>query len=238
MAIKPSLAQILAMPGIKPSQKAEMIKTEMWRKSMDLCVVKNPTNQDFVFRFDNIPYRVQANGKRRMVRYLCDNYLRRMIDYLIGQENAQRVKEENDRRVTHGGKAMDAQERSMFDLRIDNPELIKKYYPSVWGGVVEPFAMDDIETNDSPEIRKVSAYEQLDSEFGDMKAGEADEYGEDDIVDNEETKTFDEPMSVYNSQTLEDKTRTELIDMARIQGIKFDPRDTKAALMNKLTGTQ
>jgi hypothetical protein len=227
---KLTIAQILALPGVKPSQKAEMVKNEMWRRSMDLCLVKNPTDQDFVFRFDNIPYRISARGKRRMVRYLCDNYIKRMIDHLIGEENQKRVKEENERRITHGGKAMDAQERSMFDLRIDNPELIKKYYPTVWGGVIEPFAMDDVEMNDQVEVRKVNAYEQLDTEYGEMKASdEGYEESEDEIVTN-----YDEPLPVYDQ--LEDKSRNELMDLARTKGIKTNSTDTKANLMNKLTG--
>lgn len=237
MAQKLSISEILAMPGLRPSQKADMIKTEMWRRSMDLCLVKNPTNQDFVFRFDNIPYRIKANGKRRMVRYLCDSYIKKMIDYLIGEENQKRVKEENERRISHGGKALDAQERMMFDLRIDNPELIKKYYPQVWGGVIEPFAMDEVEDSSQIEIKKVNAYEQLDTEYGEMRANDDEGYDDEDEVVTTETQ-YEQALTIFNTTEMEDKSRGELIDIAKSRGINVNDRDSKAVLMNKLSGSQ
>lgn len=188
---KYSIADIKALTGVKPQQKNDMILAELRRRSRDRCMIFNPTDQQFVFRWDGTPYQVPprdkdigfGKGRRVMDRYLCDNYLKRMIDHLIGMNNLKRVEEENARRAERGMPPMTHHEdRLKFDLRTDDPTLVRHFYDMCWGGVVEEFAADVIDEAPEDVTRKAPLYQQLAEEFADRKADDFKEPGVGDIT--------------------------------------------------------
>lgn len=129
-------------PPTKASQQIERVKRELYRRSNDKLKVHNPTEQDFRSTWDGFAYTVKAKSDEVLPRYIANNYIKHMIDSLIGQENAERVRVENEKRVKSGQKPMDAQEREVFDLKRNDENLRRKYLAVVYKGLVEAYGVD------------------------------------------------------------------------------------------------
>jgi hypothetical protein len=72
-------------------------------------------------------------------RYIAEKYVKETVDTLILDRNTERVTLENERRIKAGMKAMDAQEREVFDWRTNNADLRKQFIPMVYKGIAEEY---------------------------------------------------------------------------------------------------
>jgi hypothetical protein len=141
------------MPDTSP--QIENIKREMERRSLDQIAVFNPTGNDRQTIWNGFVHRVPAGQEVIMPRYIAEKYSRETIDYLINQENIRRVDKENKKRVESGQKEMDAQEREVFDLRTNNPELRKTFLKEVYRGVTQEYGKE-VSTMEKIEVSRTT----------------------------------------------------------------------------------
>lgn len=130
----------------KNSEAKRQVIRELERRSQDILVVYNPTQNDFEVVWDQYVNVVTAKKETNLPRYIAEKYIKEMTDALIGDENIHRVNIENDKRLKFGQKALDPQEREIFDLRSDNAELRKKYIGQLYRGVSREYGKDVYET--------------------------------------------------------------------------------------------
>lgn len=120
----------------------EAVQRELERRSNDRVQVYNPTNKDISVLWNKFVHRVPAGQNAILPRYVAEKFVKETVDSMINQENEKKVEAENKHRVSSGQKVMDAQERLVFDLRTNNPEVRRKYISQVYRGVVEEYGTD------------------------------------------------------------------------------------------------
>lgn len=139
------MADIIQTPT-RNSQIIERVKRELVRRANDKLKVYNPTDKDFVSSWDGFAYTVKAKAETELLRYMAQHYMKHMIDHLIGLENLEKVKAENDKRLKSGQKIMDPQEREVFDLRGNDENLRRKYMAVVYKGLTEHYGATTLAT--------------------------------------------------------------------------------------------
>ena len=135
----------------RDNSQIEQLQRELERRSNDRVQVFNPTDKDFTVVWNNFNHRVPASENAILPRYVAEKYVKEIVNHLINQENEERVVKENKHRVSSGQKEMDPQERLVFDLRTNNPELRKKYVTVVYKGIVEEYGKDLPIPEDTPQ---------------------------------------------------------------------------------------
>lgn len=137
----------------------EAVKREMFRTSMDLIRVYNPTDEDFTIQWGEFKHIVPSKnkdvgygkGQRVVQRYLAMWYLKHMTDKIINNKQDEYLRETHARLEKEGVedallKANQLVERRR-ELRTDNPEEIKKIAEVIWLGIEERFGMDQIKAD-------------------------------------------------------------------------------------------
>ena len=116
---------------------------ELERRAYDRIRVYNPTKEQFTVVYDGYKHFFEPEKETIVFRHIWDRYKVKMTDHLITTENEARVEKENKHRIKSGQKAMDHQERELFDLRTNNSKLVKKYMSQLYEGVEERNASDE-----------------------------------------------------------------------------------------------
>jgi len=139
----------------RQQSKDEAVKREMYRSSMDLIRVYNPTDEDFSIIWGEFKHVVPnknkdigyGKGQRVVQRYLAMWYLKHMADHIINQ------KQDAELRKVHAQLEKEGVEDSLLkanqlverkrELRTDNQEEIKKIAEVIWLGLEERFGLDE-----------------------------------------------------------------------------------------------
>jgi hypothetical protein len=151
----------------KNNEQIEALKRELERRSLDQVKVFNPTSTDQATIWNGFSHLVRAGQEAILPRYIAEKFTREMIDYLINAENDRRVRKENAKRVSSGQKEMDAQEREVFDLRTNNPELRKQFLKEVYKGVTQEYGKDipPIARVESPNVTDADLFSEIDRQY-------------------------------------------------------------------------
>lgn len=133
----------------------EAVKREMYRTSMDLIRIYNPTDEDFSIMWGEFKHVVPnknkdigyGKGQRVVQRYLAMWYLKHMADKIINDRQDQELHKLHEKLEKEGTedallKANQTIERRR-DLRTDNQEEIKKIAEVIWLGLEERFGLDE-----------------------------------------------------------------------------------------------
>lgn len=146
---------------VTESASSQEYRKEKERRSHDTIRVCNPTNQDFVVRWDNVSWKFKAGENRDVPRYIAEHYATKIVDSILMKKIDDAVKAENDRRykkgiapmsIEYGGEQMKFEEKFKFN----SIETRKPYIEKVILGLVEEFGgdTDDIVENNEPEMNK------------------------------------------------------------------------------------
>lgn len=138
-------------PKLTPAQ-AKTLK-EMARMSNDRIRVYNPTDEDFIVRWDGGGFMVpsknrdigQGKGQAVHPRYICVKFVRELTDKILGGQRVAAILLENERRITTGMAKMNHfEDRVQFEtmFREDNPEKRGKLIALLWLGIEEQYGLD------------------------------------------------------------------------------------------------
>lgn len=135
------MANQFSNPDLVQQENPQMeeLRRELARRSQDRVKVTNPLDYDREVIWNRFVNLVPAHQEVVLPRYIGEKYVKEMVDHMITVSNEQRVIDENKRRRKTGQKDMDAQERELFDWRVTDKKLRKKYIPKVYLGVVEEY---------------------------------------------------------------------------------------------------
>lgn len=136
-----------------PAQEA--VKREMYRASMDDCMVYNPTDDDFVVDWDGFKTIIPAQdkdlgwgkGMREVKRYIALYYCRHMKDKLINEMGEKKAEELLSQRDKEGKDPITdkyVESKQIWDktTRTDDPGAMAKIYPTLFLGVVREFGLE------------------------------------------------------------------------------------------------
>lgn len=148
-------------PRYSPRQAATL--KELQRRANDRIRVYNPTDDDFLVRWDGVAFRVpskdkdtgQGAGQSVIPRYIAENYTKKMIDKILGERLVAHIVAEIERRKISGMSTDPFDSwRVGFEqqYRIDNEEARKALRPIVWLGTEEEYGLGDDVVEDAPAV--------------------------------------------------------------------------------------
>lgn len=138
---------------------------ELERRASDLIKVYNPTDRDFVVRWDSIPHRFpnknrdigHGPGCNIVPRYLAEHAAKHLTNNILLRRADEAVESENQRRVKSGMAEMTKfQEQLAFEKKFatNNPKLRAEIYREIWKGIVSVhggnFSEDAVEDKSGP----------------------------------------------------------------------------------------
>ncbi len=167
---------------LQPQQNTQQAATlrEMSRKANDRIRLANPTEQDFIVRWDGMSFTIpnrnkdvgQGKGQLVVARYIAMNYIKHMTDKMLGENLLKAITEENRKRTDSGMKeiAIDDKERFQYEsrYRTDNPDSRKAIIKLLWLGVDEEYGMDmpeEVERTRDPRNTDEQILEELDKPY-------------------------------------------------------------------------
>src|SRR3972149_5669820 len=93
------------------AKKKSLFIQEMERRANDLLRVYNPTDADYIVKWDKRGgtklFRVPAKGEAVHIRYIAEKYVREMFEKIIMEKAMTAVLKENEARVAKGMAEMD-----------------------------------------------------------------------------------------------------------------------------------
>lgn len=134
----------------------ETLKRELHRRSLDLCIVHNPTDEDFVVQWDThqrfrVPRCDMDNGfgagNAQVPRYIAVKYMKEMTDKILIGKSDKLVEEEKKRRVAEGLPKMEPWEQEQFEskFRTTDPENRKEVMQGLWVRIDREYGIDFVE---------------------------------------------------------------------------------------------
>ncbi len=148
----------------KQEADMELVRREMARISRDIIRVYNPLDFPFKFKWDSYPQSIPAKGTKDIERYLAMAYLKKIAQYMIGEQIMLKGKELLELREKQLGKQfLDKYEenKEVWDKtpKMNDPELIKAIGETVILGLVEEYGMEDVVDNEQPLEKKDTPYD-------------------------------------------------------------------------------
>lgn len=144
----------------------EIVRREMERFSKDTIRIYNPLDFIFKYKWDSRNFSVPSKGTRDVERYLANAYAKKIIEYMIGQQQLAKGKELKELREKQLGKTfLDKYEenREVWDRvpKLDDQDLIKELGQTVIIGLVEEYGMEPLDEFQAPVERQETAYDSL-----------------------------------------------------------------------------
>lgn len=136
---------------------------ELQRRANDRIRVYNPTDDDFLVRWDGVAFRVpgkdkdngQGAGQAVQPRYIAENYTKKMIDKILGERLFAHIKMEIERRLKSGLSTAPHDDWRLgyeAQYRIDNEAARTALRPIVWLGIEEEYGLNEDIIEDKPEV--------------------------------------------------------------------------------------
>lgn len=159
----------LSEQALKHEADMQIVRRELERRSKDIIRVHNPLDTPFRFKYDSFPHVIPAKGDKDMERYLAEQYRKKIIEHMIGQEQLKQGKELLELREKQLGKTfLDKYEenKEVWDRvpRQNDAQLIEAYTEIVVVGLVAEYGMEDIGFED-----ELPLPEKIASPFDDTK---------------------------------------------------------------------
>jgi hypothetical protein len=229
------------MAPLPPTQtdkgQFEAWRREQARRANDQFKVFNPLKKDWSEFWDGFPHRVPAGGSAVVTRYIMEKYFRNMVMHLVNSKNEEMVEEENKRRVSSGQKAMDHQERELFDTKpvinsetkmlsdkrlqeINEKYLDPKSSTRLVQGLVREWGLDEMPEQEAPADRRTD-FDQMLDQYEDLRV--------------EEDTPVEVPDSAPTNEVLQTKSQPQLRAIANKMEIPSVPTDKKAELIAKIS---
>lgn len=132
----------------QPNPKAEALKRELQRQSLDIIRVFNPTDENFVTDWDGFKHVIPAREYKDLPRYIARKYIKDMKDKLINEMQEKELISLKAKLEKQGvdDVTFKAQELLMRknNYRTDDPKLIAEIYPKLWKGVISKYGLDEL----------------------------------------------------------------------------------------------
>jgi hypothetical protein len=130
-------------------KKKSLIIQEMERRANDLIRVYNPTDQDYVVKWDKKNgtklFRVPKKSETVLVRYIAEKYIHEMYDILLTSKADMAVINENERRIEKGLAEMNKfNEQFRFESKfyVVSEEDARKVIATLYVGIEREFGVD------------------------------------------------------------------------------------------------
>jgi hypothetical protein len=134
---------------------------ELERKSNDLLIVYNPTDQRYLVEWDKRGgvklFPIEAKSEAVFPRYIANRYIKAMYQQMLNDKAKEAIFKENQRRISVGmaemDKTMKTNEQMAFEEKFYNPssEEARKIIALLYVGIQTEFGVDRM----SPQTTKV-----------------------------------------------------------------------------------
>lgn len=122
-------------------------RREWARLSQDTIRVYNPLDRDFRFLYDGFPNTVKAKSYKDMERFRAMLYAKKIVQFLIGQDQLVMHADIMAKREEKGSDTMTPYEenRQVWDKtpKLSDPQLQEKYLSQVIVGLVEEYGKEE-----------------------------------------------------------------------------------------------
>lgn len=149
---------------------------EQERRKNDIIRVYNPTNNDFVVKYDMAHgvkrFRVAAKSEAPLVRYIAERYIQQMFEKIVADKVTEKINEENEKRSQRGAEMMNRyKEQLSFESNAYNTVLkeeARKLISILYVGLESEFGIDNYveETEPLPTEDNRPAFQRI---FDDVK---------------------------------------------------------------------
>lgn len=153
----------------QPSSAESLWHREQKRRANDVIRVYNPTNTDFIIKWEGNNFKVPAKGTWEGPHYLASAYKRDMVVQLINELSAKKRIEWEEKRKKEGAAPINDYERNLLlfptEPRTDNEELVRAFSKQIWLGTVRRFGLDDITPTQSGSVDLRTLEEKIQEEL-------------------------------------------------------------------------
>jgi len=132
---------------IRNEERMMVVRQELYRKSQDIIRVYNPLEHEFRYKYEGYVHKIGPNETKDIRRFLAAHYLKKISEYILGQEMLVRgneLKEKRERDSGHKFTDKYVENKEVWDQagKLDDSDRKEEIAKIVVLGLVEEYGME------------------------------------------------------------------------------------------------